>query len=124
MTVYLDLNTEYTPKNFKTSPTIDNMEDIKASLLRLFMTPVGSVPFNRNYGSHLYELLFENNISLYDVRMFLYNDIQTFEPRIQLSPMDIYIEQTDEHTYAITCQFVVPALNDASSVSTSISDQN
>ena len=124
MTVYLDLNTKYTPKNFKTSPTIDNMEDIKASLLRLFMTPVGSVPFNRNYGSHLYELLFENNISLYDVRMFLYNDIQAFEPRVQLSPMDIYIEQTDEHTYTVTCQFVVPALNDASSVSTSISDQN
>lgn len=122
--MYSDLNTKYTPKNVRTSPTTTNMESIKNSLLRLFTTPVGSVPFNRSYGSHLYELLFENNIDLYDVTMFLYNDIQTFEPRVQLSPMDITIERTDEHTYTVSCQFVVPALNQASEVITAISDQN
>lgn len=123
MATYTDLNASYTPRNTKTSPTAKNMEDIKRSLLRLFTTPKGSVPFNRNYGSGLYEMLFENELNLHDVRMFLYLDIQNYEPRVSLSPMDISIERLDNHTYQVECNFTVPSLGGASgNVSTSINE--
>ena len=56
--------------------------------------------------------------------MFLYMDITKFEPRVSLSPADINIEKTDEHTYTIECTFTVPALNDSvGSTETTITDQ-
>lgn len=123
MTTYSDLNTSYSPDNIRTSPTSNNMEAIKRSLLRLFSTPIGSVPFNRGYGSHLYEMLFENDLDLHDVRMFLYMDIQTWEPRVSLSPLDITLTRKDEHTYEVNCIFTVPSLNNqTSAISTSVSE--
>lgn len=125
MTTYSDLNTGYTPKNVKTTSTLDDLQVVKANLLRLFSTPIGSVPFNREYGSHLYEMLFDNDVNIHDIRVLLAQDIQKFEPRAQVSPMDIHLDKIDEHTYEVSCVFVVPSLNNQSSiVATSISDQN
>lgn len=124
MTSYIDINPFYSNKNIKSKPVNYNMEDIKTSLLRLFSTRIGSVPFNRNYGSHLYNMLFENTLDVHDVRMFLYMDIQEFEPRIQLSPMDIDIQRVDEHTYQVSCSFIVPDLNnEVGSVEQTVTDQ-
>lgn len=124
MTKYNDLNTNYNPRNITTSPTASGMESIKRSLLRLLSTPAGSVPFDRDYGTHIREMLFENDLDTHDVKMFLYMDISKYEPRIKMSPMDIVIEETDEHTYTVTCGFTVPSLNDATgTVSSTVKEE-
>ena len=125
MTTYLDLNVKYSPKNIKTAPVMSNVEAIKENLLRLLTTPIGSVPFNREYGSHLFELVFDNNINLHDIRILLTRDIRAQEPRVNISPMDISLTRIDEHTCQVSCIFTIPSLGDiAGEVTTSISDQN
>ena len=108
MKTYVDINKNFTDRNNTDKATVSDLEDIKQSLLRLFSTPKGSVPFNRNYGTTLRSLLFENDIDASDVAMFLYMDITDFEPRVQLSPYNISITQIDRNTYSIECTFTVP----------------
>lgn len=124
MSTYLDLNGNFRPSNANLSVVSYNMDNIKESLMRLFTTGKGECPFNRNYGTTLKSLLFENELDTSSVRMFLYMDITTFEPRISLSPQDIEIEKTDEHTYTVNCTFTVPGLNNATgSVGTNLSNE-
>ena len=111
MKTYVDINKNFTDRNNTDKATVADLEDIKQSLLRLFSTPKGSVPFNRNYGPTLRSLLFENDIDASDVAMFLYMDITDFEPRVQLSPYNISITQIDRNTYSIECTFTVPSIN-------------
>ena len=88
------------------------------------MTPKGSVPFNREYGTTLYSLLFENNVDPADIVAFIYADIEDNEPRVELSPADIYIYKTDRNTYEVNVTFTVPSLNNvSSSVSTKVSEK-
>lgn len=125
MTVlYSDINTGYT-KNSQ-PVIITDLKDISESLRRLFHTIPGSNPFNREYGSSLYYLLFESSSSmnLTDIKVLLSRDIENWEPRVQLNPLDINISKIDEHTYQISCNFIVPSLNDtSSSVTTLLSDK-
>ena len=94
---------------------VEDTKDIVKSLERLFSTRQGSVPFNRNYGSSLWNLLFENNdVETYQISMLIYQEIQMYEPRIKVSPSDVVIIQEDEHTYSIEVTFTVPKLNDIS----------
>lgn len=113
MTVYNDLNGNYRPSNANLSVLTQDMANIKASLLRLFTTGKGECPFNREYGTSLKSLLFENGLDTSSARMFLYMDITKWEPRISLGPADISIEQNDEHSYTISCSFTVPGLNNS-----------
>ncbi len=111
MSKYVDLNSSYRETADDNSATVYDMDVIKQSLTRLFQTRKNSDPFNRGYGSSLYNLLFENSVDVSDVQMFLYMDITEFEPRVSLSPMDLTIEKTNNHTAVIRCTFTVPALN-------------
>lgn len=120
MAKYTDLNTFFTTSNEKPSPVLEGIDDIKQGLERLFMVGKGEVPFNRNYGTTLKSLLFENNVDVEDVKMFLYMDITDFEPRVQLSPADISIVKVNNNSYEVSCGFVVPGLNDELSVVTAI----
>lgn len=89
------------------------------------MTPKGSVAFNRDYGSNLYSLLFENNVDPSDIATFLYADIEDFEPRVELNPADIYIYKTDRNSYEVNVTFRVPSLNNiSSSVITQLSENS
>ena len=93
MAKFSDLNV-----SFRTSPTnnvvvLTDLANIKKSLERLFSTGKGDVPFNREYGTSLKTLLFENNVDPSDVEMFLYMDISRFEPRVRLNPANIAIEK-------------------------------
>ena len=98
MAKYTDLNTFFTTSNEKPSPVLEGIDDIKQGLERLFMVGKGEVPFNRNYGTTLKSLLFENNVDVEDVKMFLYMDITDFEPRVQLSPADISIVKVNNNS--------------------------
>lgn len=111
MPKYVDINTSYRLSNAESQAIITDMKAICQDLERLFNTPKGSVPFNREYGTSLRNLLFENNLNPADVTIFLYQDITLFEPRVELNPSDIQIIQTDKNAYTITCKFTVPSLN-------------
>ena len=97
-----DLNISFTLDN---DPVIinDSNKDIIKSLNRLFATKKGSVPFNRNYGTSLYNLLFENDtvINQVDVGLLLYRDITSQEPRVYINPYGVGLTKIDNHTYQI-----------------------
>lgn len=121
MVKYKDLNTSFRD-NYDNNVVVKDLDSIKKNLERLFHTKKGDVPFNRDYGTSLYELLFENNLTATDITMFLYMDITTFEPRVTLSPADITIDRLDNNTFRINCYFTVPSLNNTpGSLTTDIS---
>lgn len=120
MARYTDLNTFFTTSDERTTPSLENMEDIKQGLERLFTVGKGEVPFNRNYGTSLKSLLFENNVDPEDIKMFLYMDITDFEPRVELSPTDIQINRTDNNSFEVICKFRVPGLNNKVSTATAV----
>lgn len=123
MPKYCDLNSAFKTNYANNKSTITDIEDVRKSLERLFMTGKGEVPFNREYGTNLKTLLFENNVDASDIRMFLYMDIQTWEPRVSLNPADLSIEKVNEHMYVVYCNFTVPTLNNASgSLQTTLTD--
>lgn len=102
---YEDLNTAFLDPNvsFSSTPTVANINSIKLGLERLITTPKGHNPFNREYGSSLYDLLFENNVSASDAKMFLYMDITDWEPRLDINPNDISIMEIDKNTFRVNC---------------------
>ena len=120
MTKYADLNTFFTNSNQAPSPVLTDIDSIKQGLERLFTIGKGEIPFNREYGTTLKSLLFENNIEAEDVKMFLYMDITDFEPRVQLSPADISIDRVDNNTFEVNCAFTVPGLNGRKGVATAV----
>ena len=122
MAKYPDLNMYF--KRLGTGPANSSgVDTVRQALERLLSTGKGEVPFNRDYGSSLKTLLFESNYSEEDIKVFLYQDISEFEPRIELNPNDISIVQEDMHTYTVSCTFLVPDLNDSiASISTTITD--
>lgn len=134
---YNDLNTKFTGSsvtaegfiNVQTEAgelksTIDGIRSIRAGLERFLHTPKGHNPFNRDYGSSLYDLLFKTNVSAHDIQMLLYMDITNFEPRVSLSPGDITVRKLDNNTYEVTCVFRVPQYNNIiTNVSTTLAKE-
>lgn len=118
---YEDLNTSYLNSSDETDPTVANVIAVKKGLERLLNTPKGHNPFNREYGSSLYNLLFENSVSTNDIQMFLYMDITNWEPRLDITPNDIDITQVDAHTFKVTCTFSLNGYN--AGISTLISKE-
>ena len=66
MKTYVDINKNFTDRNNTDKATVADLEDIKQSLLRLFSTPKGSVPFNRNYGTTLRSDSFPSNYAAHN----------------------------------------------------------
>lgn len=121
MADYVDLNPYFCKSNQNLTVETTGITTIKNRLLRLFTTGKGECPFNRDYGTNLKSLLFENNVDLSTATMFLYMDITTWEPDININPSDISLTKIDNNTYELSCTFTVPALNNTSSyVSTAI----
>lgn len=130
---YEDLNTRFvgdrtgyyeyyetTPGLNSIYPTIDGINSIKQGIERLLTTPKGHDPFNREYGSSLYNLLFENVASMNEIQMFLYMDILDWEPRVELRPQDISIAKLDNNTYRIDCNFTIREYNVSATINTTI----
>ncbi len=110
-----DLNSYFNTSNTQMVPTISGLRAIKQGLTRLLLTPKGHNPFDREYGSSLYSLLFEStNFALFDIVRFLYMDITDFEPRISIGMNDIHITRKDNNTYEVSCTFYVPDLGEGS----------
>ena len=121
---YTDINFNYSLDS--KGAVVSDHDAIRYSLYRLFKTPKGSVPFNREYGTSLHNLLFEvsEGLDLTDIKVLLYREITEWEPRVELNPLNINIEKVDTHTYRLTCTFVVPELgNQTSSLVTTITEK-
>ena len=112
---YADLNTKYNV-NTNDDPIVIDLQSVRIGLERLLQTPKGHNPFNREYGSSLYNMLFENNTDIAAIKMFLYMDITNWEPRLSINPNEISIEKLDNNTYKVNCAFVLN--NIASGIST------
>lgn len=106
-----DLNVNFLHNN--DSVIIDSSRDIKQSLDRLFLTRIGSVPFNRSYGSHLYEMLFEAEtaVNQTDIGIMLYRDLSNLEPRVQINPYGVIIEKVKDHVFRITLNVTIIETN-------------
>ena len=123
ITKYSDINFNY--GNDTREVAITDLTAVKYSLIRFLKTPLGSVPFNRSFGCSLQKLLFESTeqVDLTDLKVLLYNEITKWEPRIELSILDIDIVQVDIHSYKVTCSFSVPSLSDqVTSLTTNITE--
>ena len=85
---YQDIN--YNFKNDSNTLVLTDEQVINQALNTLFTTPKGSRLFNREYGSGLENIIFENMTpALEDViRMTVYNDIKKFEPRVVLKSIN------------------------------------
>lgn len=122
--LYSDLNTAYTTNN--SDVVVTDIKDIVMSLDRLFNTIPGDCPFNREYGSSLYTLLFESSqkLDFTDIKVLLTRDVERWEPRVDLNPLNIEITKQDDHTFIIQCSFTVPSLNNYSgSLTTKLTDK-
>lgn len=106
-----DLNTDFTQDN--DGVILYNSKDIIQSLDRLFHTKKGSVPFNRYYGSNLYNLLFENDadINQVDIGILLYRDITEQEPRVYINPYGIGLNKINNYTYQIDLNVYINGTN-------------
>lgn len=111
MSIYVDLNTKYYPLSNLNNAVLKDLENVRDSLERLLSTPKGSVPFNREYGTALLSLIFENNVDYNTVRTFLYMDINRWEPRVSVNLSDILFKRRDVHTLEVECHFIVPAIS-------------
>lgn len=105
MSSYTDLNTKFKNTINETSVIVSDISSVKIGLERLLTTPKGHNPFNREYGSSLYDLLFETNVDIATIQMFLYMDITNWEPRIKITPNTISVRKLDNNTYQIACNF-------------------
>ena len=124
MAVYVDLNTKFLPLSNISKAVLKDLENVRDSLERLLSTPKGSVPFNREYGTSLASLLFENTVDYHTVRTFLIMDINKWEPRISINLSDILFDRLDQHTIVVECNFIVPSISGVrGSTSMTLSDE-
>jgi phage baseplate assembly protein W len=67
-------------------PILKNENAIKRALLNLIKTPVGTRPFRPDYGTRIYNYLFENADPSTEVEINeeLAREIQKYEPRVTL----------------------------------------
>lgn len=118
---YEDLNTKFKDTANEVDVTTSDVVTVRRGLERLLNTPKGHNPFNRDYGSSLYNLLFENKVDTSTIQTFLYMDITNWEPRIDIGLSDILVEKINNNAYKVTCNFRLKDI--ASGVSTIITKE-
>lgn len=85
---YQDIN--YNFKSDSNTLVLTDEQVINQALNTLFTTPKGSRIFNREYGSSLDSIVFENMTPALEdiVKMTVYEDVRKFEPRVKLRSID------------------------------------
>jgi len=87
------------------------------SIKRLLETPIGSQYFNRNFGSGLETLVFEqNNEVLFSLLDFMIQEaISNFEARVDLLSLNFRIEPKKPHIVFITITIRIKSNNEEES---------
>jgi phage baseplate assembly protein W len=79
-------------------------EVIWAAIVNVLLTPIGTRVRNPEFGSRLYELVFELNddllVSL--ARVYIVEALRKWEPRIEITEAEVYRDSVDEHK--LTCR--------------------
>jgi len=85
---------------------------VKNSIENILSTPIGSRPFQRDYGSKLYHFLFEPGDAMTeeDIRVSLIQALGKWEPRITVDAQRTVVKQQGSAGYVIDVHFtmVVP----------------
>lgn len=119
--LYKDLDFTFTalPGSGDIAKVLD-VNAVKQSLRTLLFTQFGERPFQPDFGSPLYRLLFEQNdpITLAVVKQAMERMIQNYDARIQLNRIDIVPD--DENNVDITIFFNVVGIAAPVSFSTTL----
>lgn len=93
---YSDISLNFTPNPITgdVSP-VSNERAVKNALINLLRTPIGTKPFNPDYGTNIDKYLFEpaDALSESELNEEIASTIQKFEPRVKLTAIETSIEQ-------------------------------
>src|SRR3972149_9771081 len=107
--LYKDLDLSFTlhPDTHDVAKKVD-INAVKQSLKTLIFTQFGERPFQPDFGSPVWGLLFEpiDPITTEVLKRAIEQVIQNHEPRVILNALDV-IPQDDENAYEITLNFTV-----------------
>lgn len=106
--VWIDVNSNF-GQDVDPEIVID-VSSINNSLFNLFNCPVGSRPFERNYGSRLLYLLFNpvDGISVDGIQASLFQSIRIWEPRIAIDRARSSVTESKDGTgFDITIAYTV-----------------
>lgn len=109
---YSDLHLDFSNPISKDLASDYDEAAIKNSLINLFNTVPGQNLLNPLYGLNLVRYLFEplNETTGRSIGNAIITGINTYEPRVAVSKLDIEINE-DEQTYYITLNIQIPNLN-------------
>jgi len=96
--MYLDINSNL---GINAKPELlSGMDDINNSIQNILQCPVGTRPWQRDYGSRLYEMLQEpvDAITATSIEMGVVQAIQRWEPRIKLDSANTRVSALSDNT--------------------------
>jgi phage baseplate assembly protein W len=99
---------------------IINEAAIRRSLLNLLLTKKGSRPFFPEYGSTIFNFLFEPNsaFTTHNIKESVSSTIKRFEPRVTLRTVDITI---NDHGITMNLSYTINNTGSTSTLETTIS---
>ena len=99
---------------------IINEAAIRRSLLNLLLTKKGSRPFYPEYGSTIFNFLFEPNsaFTVHNIKESIASTIKRFEPRVTLRNVDVNIE---DHGITLNMSYIINNVGSTSTLETTIS---
>lgn len=117
---YKDLPLDFTPHPVSgdVRPIVDELA-IKRSITNLIKTPKGSKPFRPEYGSTIFNYLFENQdmFTRHNIKESVYETISMFEPRVDV----INVEPTfDDNGVSLKITYKIKNTNTISNLTTTV----
>lgn len=94
----------YIGMNANTGQTINDIDHIKQSIQDILITPIGSRVMRRDYGSLLFQLLDQPQNDVTTLKLFsaIYSALLQHEPRIQISAIDVYLDEANKTIVELT----------------------
>jgi hypothetical protein len=121
ITFYKDLPLDFIPHPVSGDirPIINEVA-IRRSLINLILTKKGSRPFYPEYGTTVFNFLFEPNsaFTVFNIKESISNTVKRFEPRVTLRNVDIKIE---DHGITMNLSYIINNTGSTSTLETTIS---
>lgn len=86
-------------------------EVIWASIVNILLTPIGTRVRKPDFGSRLYDLLFEPNDELLAAlaRVYIVEALRKWEPRIEVTEAEVYRDSVDDHKLTCRISYTIKA---------------
>lgn len=95
----------------ETGRLLTGMEDIRASIHEILLTPIGTVPLFREFGSGLFDLVDAPQNRILAMREKILDALERWEPRINVTRLSIQPEGSTGRV-SITVYFKVVETNE------------